>query len=60
MLLLCLPIWSQNSSKAFIISGNVKVDQGIVEGFNVEITKDGTLERTESVNRAGNLQLSLS
>lgn len=54
-----LTIAAQSTGSAFRISGSVKVDQGVVDGFNVEIYKDGTLERTESVNRSGNFSVEL-
>ncbi len=54
-----LSVAAQSTGNVFRISGNVKVDQGVVDGFNVEIYKDGTLERTESVNRSGSFSVEL-
>ena len=58
---ICLMV-SLNSSASqsrghFYITGSIKVEQGLVEGTNIQIFRNGALLNTVAVNRTGNFRI---
>ena len=52
-------VHAQQPSGYFYLTGNVKVEQGLVEGTNIQVLRNGALLRNVQVNRTGNFRIQL-
>jgi tetratricopeptide (TPR) repeat protein len=50
-------VFAQQPKGYFNLTGNVKVEHGLVEGTNIQINRNGALLNNVSVNRTGNFRL---
>ncbi|MBN1924618.1 MAG: hypothetical protein JW798_02175 [Prolixibacteraceae bacterium] len=51
---------SQHNNGFFYVTGNIKVDQGIVDGTRIEVYRDNALLQNIEVNRTGNFRVVVS
>lgn len=59
LILLVYQAESQIRASAFFLTGSLKVDQGIVDGAQIQFNRNGALVQTITVNRTGNFRYSL-